>query len=298
VDAPAVDIVFPVHNEQRTLAASVRTLHAYLLDRADFTWQITIAQNASTDATAAIADELARELAAVAVLHLPASGRGRALRSAWASSRADVVAYMDIDLSTDLSALPDLLAPLLADHGDVAIGSRLVPGARVTRGLHREVISRSYNILLRALLGVTFADAQCGFKAGRREVIQGLLPEISDDGWFFDTELLYVAQRNRIAIREVPVRWVEDRDSRVAIVATALADLRGIARLRRRRSVPAPASAGSAAGTTSVGTPAAGMTSADAEVTHDHTLRARPQRRRERRPRPSPQLPGQSRLAV
>jgi glycosyltransferase involved in cell wall biosynthesis len=232
-DAPTVELVLPVHNEQRILEQSVRTLYDYLETHLGCSFQITIADNASTDETLGIAERLAAGLPDVRVLHLERKGRGNALREAWGASRAEVVGYMDIDLSTDLSCLPGLLSPLLESRSDLGIGSRLAPGARVTRGVKRETISRSYNILLRGLLGVGFSDAQCGFKAARREAIAPLLTEVKDDGWFFDTELLYLARRNRLAIHEVPVLWVDDPDSRVAIVATALEDLRGIARLRR-----------------------------------------------------------------
>jgi glycosyltransferase involved in cell wall biosynthesis len=230
---PAVDIVIPVYNEQRALRASVHKLHDCLTRHFTFAFQITIADNASTDATLKLARALAQEFPEVRVLHLERKGRGRALRAAWRSSNAAVLAYMDVDLSTDLSALPELLTPLLERRGDIAIGSRLAPGAQVTRGIKREFISRSYNLMLRALLGVGFADAQCGFKAGRREVIQALLEDVEDEAWFFDTELLYRAQRSKFAIHEVPVRWVDDPDSRVDILATARADLAGIRRLRR-----------------------------------------------------------------
>jgi glycosyltransferase involved in cell wall biosynthesis len=229
---PAVEIVIPVYNEQHVLAASVRTLRAHLKRRLHVPFRITIADNASTDRTLLVAERLAGELAEVAVLHLDEKGRGRALRAAWSASKADVVAYMDVDLSTDLDALGELLAPLLQGRGDIAIGSRLAPGAQVTRGIKRETISRCYNLLLRALLRVGFSDAQCGFKAGRREVVQALLPHVEDDRWFFDTELLYAAQRAKYAIAEVPVRWVDDPDTRVDILATAREDLRGVMRLR------------------------------------------------------------------
>jgi glycosyltransferase involved in cell wall biosynthesis len=232
---PRVEIVIPVHNEQHALPDAVRELLAFAHERLPFPVRITIADNASTDETLALARALAGELEDVQVLHLDEKGRGRALRTAWLASEADVVAYMDVDLSTDLTALPELLGPLLAGRADVAIGTRLAPGAEVTRGLKRELISRGYNILLRTLLDVSFSDAQCGFKAARRTVVEPLLTRVQDDAWFFDTELLYLAQRSRLSIHEVPVRWVEDTDSRVAIVATALEDLRGIRRLRRAR---------------------------------------------------------------
>ena len=229
----SLEIVIPVHNEHRVLEASVRTLHAYLAENFTIAFQITIADNASDDATLYVARILAEELPNVEVLYLDRRGRGHALRVAWMRSDADVLAYMDVDLSTDLSALGDLVLPLLEGRGDLTIGSRLAPGSQVTRGVKRELISRSYNALLHVLLGTGFSDAQYGFKAGRREVIQALLDDVEDEAWFFDTELLYLAQRRKLAIHEVPVRWVDDPDSRVDIVATARADLRGITRLRR-----------------------------------------------------------------
>ncbi|HEX7610009.1 MAG TPA: glycosyltransferase [Solirubrobacteraceae bacterium] len=231
---PAVEVVIPVYNEEHVLARSVRSLHAHLSSLSGLSFAITIADNASTDATLARAGELARELPEVGVLHLDRKGRGRALRAAWGASRADVVAYMDVDLSTDLDALALLLTPLLEGRGDIAIGSRLAPGAHVTRSRRREVISRTYNMLLRLTLQAGFSDAQCGFKAARREVVQSLLAEVEDEQWFFDTELLHLAQRRKLAIHEVPVRWVEDPDSRVDIAATVREDLHGVMRLRRR----------------------------------------------------------------
>jgi glycosyltransferase involved in cell wall biosynthesis len=228
-----VEIVIPVYNEQRALAASVRKLHRYMKREFTFPFRITVADNASTDGTLRVAQALAQELGEVHVLHLAEKGRGRALRAAWTQSAAEVVAYMDVDLSTELSALPSLLVPLLQGRTDVAIGTRLAPGAEVTRGLKRELISRAYNILLRAGLGVGFSDAQCGFKAARREVLVPLLARVEDNAWFFDTELLYCAERSKLSIHEVPVRWVDDPDTRVEILATAREDLRGIGRLRR-----------------------------------------------------------------
>jgi len=231
VRTPAVDVVVPVHNEAAVLAESIRRLHDYLTAELSLGWRIVIADNASTDATPQIALALAEDLPNVELLALPEKGRGRALRAAWERSDADVVCYMDVDLSTDLRALPPLLAPLFSGHSDLAIGSRLAPGSRVVRGAKRELISRSYNRLLHTILGTRFTDAQCGFKAIRADAAQRLLPSVRDEEWFFDTELLVLAQRQGLRIHEVPVDWIEDPDSRVDIVGTAVADLRGIARL-------------------------------------------------------------------
>ena len=237
---PMVDIVIPVHNEERDLRASVLRLHAYLTQQFPFSARITIADNASTDATPAVAAELAEELPEVRVLRLNDKGRGRALAAAWLTSDARVVSYMDVDLSTDLSALLPLVAPVISGHSQVSIGSRLVAGSRVRRGPKREVISRVYNILLRLVLRVRFKDAQCGFKALRADVARSLLPDVVNRNWFFDTELLVRAERAGLRIHELPVDWTDDPDSRVDIVATAIEDLRGVWRLATGRPTDAP----------------------------------------------------------
>jgi glycosyltransferase involved in cell wall biosynthesis len=236
-----LEVVVPVYNEERVLETSVRELRGYLDTRFPVTSTIVIVDNASTDRTWEIARRLHADLTGVDAVHMDRKGRGLALRTAWSASPAAVVAYMDVDLSTGLDALLPLVAPLLSGHSDVAIGSRLAPGARVTRGIKREVISRAYNLILRAALHTRVADAQCGFKAMRADVAQELLPTIADNGWFFDTELLVRAARQGLRIHEVPVDWVEDPDSRVDIVRTAWDDLKGIWRLRRDASTaPAP----------------------------------------------------------
>ena len=230
---PLLDVVVPVYNEQTDLEPCVRRLHGYLTESFPYPFQITIADNASTDATPAVAARLAAELPHVGVVRLAEKGRGRALRAVWSASPAAVLAYMDVDLSTDLAALLPLVAPLITGHSDLAIGSRLSRGSRVVRGAKREFISRCYNLILRGTLAAKFTDAQCGFKAIRRDVAVRLLPLVEDTGWFFDTELLVLAQRAGLRIHEVPVDWVDDPDSRVDIVATAVADLKGVWRLGR-----------------------------------------------------------------
>ena len=228
---PAVDIVIPVRNEERDLGPSVRRLHGFLRAEFPFTARITIADNGSDDGTWVQALALEGELEGVRAVRLERPGRGGALRSVWSGSDASIFAYMDVDLSTGLNALLPLLAPLLSGHSDVAIGTRLARGARVIRGPRREVISRCYNVLLHASLGAGFSDAQCGFKAIRADAARVLLPLTRDGGWFFDTELLVLAERAGLRIHEVPVDWIDDADSRVKLAATALADLRGIVRL-------------------------------------------------------------------
>jgi glycosyltransferase involved in cell wall biosynthesis len=232
-NAPVVEIVVPVYNEERSLVRQIRRLHQTLRATLPVPWQITIADNGSTDQTAALADELTSEFPDVATVHLAAKGRGRALRATWTRSHAEVVAYTDVDLSTDLTALFPLVASVLSGHAAIAVGSRLAPGAQTTRGPKRELISRTYNLLLHVALGTRFRDAQCGFKAMRADLAPALLAEVHDQAWFFDTELLVRAERHGLRVVEVPVRWVDDPDSRVDILRTARDDLRGVWRLVR-----------------------------------------------------------------
>jgi putative flippase GtrA len=232
---PVLDVVVPVHNEQSGLEACLRRLHAHLSDACPYSFRITVAENASTDGTVAVARRVADELPGIEVLVLPDPGRGRALRTAWLASDAPVLVYMDVDLSTDLAALLPLVAPLVSGHSDLAVGTRLTRSARVVRGAKRELISRSYNLLLRTTRTTSTSDAQCGFKAIRADVAERLLPLVEDDGWFFDTELLWLAERVGLRIHEVPVDWVDDPDSRVDIMSTARGDLAGIVRVHRAR---------------------------------------------------------------
>ncbi|WP_433517708.1 glycosyltransferase [Nonomuraea sp. CA-143628] len=241
-----VEVVVPVYNEQRALRDSIGRLHAYLSGTFPYDYRITIADNASTDETWQLALELAAELPHVRAVHLDGKGRGRALRQVWSDSDADVVSYMDVDLSTDLDAFLPLVAPLLSGHSDLAIGTRLARASRVVRGPKREFISRSYNLLLHSVMGAKFSDAQCGFKAVRTEIAQALLPAVEDEQWFFDTELLLLAERHGLRIHEVPVDWVDDPDSRVDVFQTAMDDLRGLVRVARKTlsgaaRIPVPA---------------------------------------------------------
>jgi len=227
-----LEVVIPVYNEERDLAASVARVVEHLA-ALPWSFRVTIADNASTDGTAVVARRLAHTHPDVRVVHLAEKGRGRALKKVWGGSDAQVLVYMDVDLSTDLNALLPLVAPLISGHSDLVIGTRLGHGSRVERGPKRELISRGYNLLLRGTLRARFSDAQCGFKAIRADVAREVLPLVEDNAWFFDTELLVLAERAGLRIHEVPVDWVDDPDSRVDIVRTALDDVRGIVRVGR-----------------------------------------------------------------
>jgi glycosyltransferase involved in cell wall biosynthesis/putative flippase GtrA len=233
---PVVEIAIPVFNEEDLLEANTRRLRAYLDESFPFESTIRIVDNASTDGTWDIAVRLASRLPGVTALRLEEKGKGRAVRAAWSTSSAQIVCYMDVDLSTDLGGLLPLVAPLLSGHSDVAIGSRFANGAHVLRGARRELVSRLYNVMLRGALRPHFTDATCGFKAARRETAQALLPLVRDDRWFFDTEFLVLAERNGFRIHEVPVDWVDDSDSHVHVTSVAKEDLRGVLRLIRNRA--------------------------------------------------------------
>ncbi|SOE12287.1 GtrA-like protein [Streptomyces sp. 2323.1] len=228
-----LDVVVPVYNEDRDLERCVLRLHEHLVRTFPYTFRITIADNASTDRTPEVAARLDEAIDEVTAVRLEEKGRGRALRTVWSLSEAPVLAYMDVDLSTDLNALLPLVAPLISGHSDLAIGTRLNRGARVVRGPKREFLSRAYNLILRGSLAARFSDAQCGFKAVRGDVAARLLPMVEDTGWFFDTELLVLAERAGLRIHEVPVDWVDDPDSTVHLVRTATDDLKGVWRVGR-----------------------------------------------------------------
>lgn len=228
---PVIEVAIPVYNEELILEASTRRLRTYLDEAVPFPTTIRIVDNASTDRTWDIATRLAETVPGVEALHLDQKGKGRAVRAAWSSSSAQVVCYMDVDLSTDLGAFFPLVAPLLSGHSDVSIGSRFASGASVLRHPRREIVSNVYNIFLRGALRSRFTDSTCGFKAVRRDAAELLLPLVDDNEWFFDTEFLVLAERNGFRIHEVPVDWIDDSDSRVHVTSVAWEDFRGVARL-------------------------------------------------------------------
>jgi len=231
----SVDIVIPVYNEEHVLADSVATLRKFLAQGFPYQYRIVIADNASTDGTLDVAQRLAQKQPDVASLHIPQKGRGRALRAAWLTSPADILSYMDVDLSTDLAAFLPLVEAIASEGYDIAIGSRLARGANIRRSVKREVTSRTYNVMIKGLFFTRFSDAQCGFKAASRRAVQQLVPLIENNEWFFDTEMLILAEKAGYRVKEIPVRWLEDPDTRVNVPKTVWEDVRGLLRLRLRR---------------------------------------------------------------
>ena len=229
----SVDVVIPVYNEERDLPRCVAVLWDFLNEHLSYRWQIVVADNGSVDKTLAVAQALSQQYPHVSYIHIEQKGRGRALRKAWLESKADVVSYMDVDLSTKLEAFPELLRAL--DEGyDMAIGSRIMAGSRVKRSIKREITSRAYNLLIKVMFCPSFSDAQCGFKAVKRSVVQEIVPLIKDQAWFFDTELLLLAEKKGYRVKQVPVEWLEDAGTTVRIAKTAWEDIKGLFRLRFR----------------------------------------------------------------
>jgi glycosyltransferase involved in cell wall biosynthesis len=234
-----VNVTIPVYNEEKTLPHSIGALHAFLQQHCRFEWEIVVANNASIDRTQEVAEALVRQYEGTRVVYLDRKGRGRALKEVWQDSKADIVSYMDVDLSSNLYAFPPMIESLICGGFDIAIGSRLLKGSTTKRSFKREIISRCYNLLVKAFFATKFSDAQCGFKAMTRKTANELLPKIEDTGWFFDTELLVIGEKLGYRIFDLPVNWVEDLDSRVKIVRTATDDILGLIRVRRnfRRKV-------------------------------------------------------------
>lgn len=233
-DAMNVLVTIPVYNEEKALPVSIPALHAFLTERlAGYNWMIEIADNASIDRTPEVSRVLVQEYDRVRYLRLEQKGRGRALKKSWTSSDADICSYMDVDLSTNLESFPPMVDALARQGFDIGTGSRLMRGANTERSFKRELISRTYNLMIKAMFFTRFSDAQCGFKAVTRNVIDTLMPHIEDNVWFFDSELLIIGEKCGYRIFDVPVKWIEDLDTRVKIVSTATDDIKGLVRVRR-----------------------------------------------------------------
>lgn len=228
-------VTIPVYNEEKALPTSIPTLYAFLANHMqEYDWVIEIADNASIDLTPDVSRELSRSYDRVQYLRLEQKGRGRALKKSWTSTDADICSYMDVDLSTNLESFPPMIHALAKDGYDIGTGSRLMRGANTERSFKREVISRTYNLMIKALFFNRFSDAQCGFKAVTRQVIDTLLPHIEDNVWFFDSELLIIGEKSGYRIFDVPVKWIEDLDTRVKIAKTAIDDIKGLLRVRKK----------------------------------------------------------------
>jgi glycosyltransferase involved in cell wall biosynthesis len=232
-----VDVVVPVYNEEQALPRSMPVLREFLAGEAfPYRWRIVIADNASVDGTPEVSRRLEEQFPGeVVYVRIEEKGRGRALKRTWGDSAMEIVSYMDVDLSTGLEAFPPLISAIAEEGYDLAVGSRLMTDSQVKRSLGRRALTRGYSFIIKAMFQTRFSDAQCGFKAARAEVARSLIPLIEDNNWFFDTEMLILAEKAGYRVKDVPVAWVEDFDTRVNVPKTISEDLLGLARMRLRR---------------------------------------------------------------
>ena len=229
----SIDIVLPVYNESKNLEKRFKKLHKYMSNQSDSDWVITIAENGSSDNTLEISKFLQMKYKQTRVISVEKPGKGQALKYAWLTSKADIFGYMDSDLSTDIEIFPKFIYKITKENYDFVIASRLIKGSNVIgRSLKREIISRTYSKIFRTILSVNFYDAQCGFKFAKKEAVLKIIDDCKDKEWFFDTEILYKAEKNNLSICEVPVTWIDDKDSSVNIISTIINDLIGLIRLR------------------------------------------------------------------
>ncbi len=223
-------ITLPVFNEEKIIEKNVEIIRNFLIETFHDNTQIIIADNGSTDLTPEKSKKLSEKYSDIRYVYIYEKGRGRALRNALSKSNADVLSYMDIDISTNLEAFPKLIKAI-EDGYDIAIGSRFVKGSHVSRSIKRELLSRGYNILLKLFFDISFNDSQCGFKAVNRRIVEEIIPKVKDNAWFFDTELLIKAEKKGFKIKEIPVYWTENKDSKVNIIKTIVDYMRSIFRL-------------------------------------------------------------------
>ncbi|MFL2665347.1 MAG: glycosyltransferase [Dehalococcoidia bacterium] len=230
----SIDIVIPVLNEEKSLPDCLEKILVYIQAHKQYNWGIIIADNGSEDSTNKIANLYSQKYKNISLITLSKRGRGRALKKAWLSSQADVSMYMDVDLSTDLKFTILIADSITKKNYDIAIGSRLHKKSKVYgRTVLREFTSRAYNLLIHIIFPFPgFKDAQCGFKGISKDVKKTLLPQIKDNEWFFDTELLLLSKKHRYNISEIPVIWKDDPDTRVKVISTAWKDIKGLLRLR------------------------------------------------------------------
>ncbi|MCW3140831.1 MAG: glycosyltransferase family 2 protein [Methanophagales archaeon] len=205
-----ISVVLPAHNEAERIEDAVNQTRKALAEFAS-SFEIIIAEDGSTDGTAEIASRIEAENSFVKHIHSEERlGRGKALSRAFKLATGEILAYLDVDLSTDMKHLKELINAIKEEHYDFATGSRMLKGSEVKRSFKRAALSKVFNFLVRKILRSKISDHQCGFKSFRKETLIPLLNEITDEHWFWDTEMLVRAQRNSYKIKEIPVRW-EDK---------------------------------------------------------------------------------------
>lgn len=205
-------IAVPAYNEGKIIEANILKLAEFAGQKIKDEWVVVVADNASLDNTAEIVKRMALKFLPIKYLFVPEKGKGHAIKAAWESELADIYIFMDADLSTDISALPELIEKIKAGN-DLAVGSRYLADSKVTRSIWRIIFSRFYFFILKMLIGLKSSDAPCGFKAINSKTKDIILPQVENLEWFFDSELLILSEKNNFLISEVPVVWRDIRES-------------------------------------------------------------------------------------
>jgi uncharacterized membrane protein YbhN (UPF0104 family) len=217
-----VSVVLPAYNEANRIEDTVKVVKD-TLEKLDYGYEIIIAEDGSTDGT----DEIAKRLSSrdPRIVHLHSDnrlGRGKALTNAMEIAKGDVVVYLDVDLSTDMDHLKELIDAVAKEGYDIATGSRLLKDSQTERPFKRDFASKVYNFLVRLMLGSKLRDHQCGFKAFKRSSVLKLLRDVKDNHWFWDTEVLVLAQRKGLRVKEIPVKWKQSGETKVKFTKDVL----------------------------------------------------------------------------
>lgn len=228
------EVIFPVYNESDTLSEQIKIFNEFFEEEFKKNIFITIADNGSTDNTATISDKLLKNKLIQKYIFIPQKGRGRAIKDCIKKSKADIVCYMDIDLSTDLAHFKELIDSISKKGNDISIGSRLSKKSKVVgRKKIREFTSRAYNLLIKFFFPMSgIKDMQCGFKAFSRKKILPVIDLVQNNRWFFDTELIIISRKLNLKIDQIPVKWTDDPNTSVNIISTAIEDIVGLTKLR------------------------------------------------------------------
>ena len=225
-----IEITIPTYNEGKIIEKNIDKLFNFL-DNSKLDYNVTIANNASKDNTLIIAKKLARKYKKLIVYHTDKPGRGNALKEVWKKSKADILCYMDADLSTDLPHLNSMVE--LFPKYDIVLGNRLSKYSRTNRRIYRTLLSKGYNKIAKYILRIKTNDLQCGFKGIKKKVFMDIVNYTSDDNWFFDSQLIVWGEKKGYKIAEIPIKWIERKASKVKIRSTVTNYLKNLWKLRK-----------------------------------------------------------------
>ena len=235
---PKLLLMLPIYNEEEQLESSMRTVFDYATKNlSEYDWRVHVGDNASKDKSKEIYTKLHNENPTRFTFRtLDKKGRGLNLRDSWLKEEYDIAIYMDVDLSSDINAVKNMVDQIRDRKADLSVGSRLLPASKVIgRKLLREITSRGYVFIIKTLASTKISDFQCGFKAISKELALKIVPEVEDNTWYFDTELILLTEKSGYKVYECPVRWTDDPGSTVKVWKTATDDLKGLYRTLKQK---------------------------------------------------------------